>query len=529
MRSAGGRLTVNCTAAAITLLAGAFGSVAAQDGRVQSIDPALTRQVDALVAAAMKGQRIPALSVAVLRANELIVAKGYGLADVERRHAADADTVYPIGSISKQFTAAGILFLAERGRLALSDPAAMHLPAARRHAQRISLEQLLRHASGLREFLTLPGFAALDADASARVDDLLALVDREPLGFAPAARWSYSNTGYQWLARIIEHLNGEPYEQFLTEVLFKHAGLPSLHHCGSAAPAGTVARGYTWRKGRWTPVPDDNMNLARGDGGLCGNAVDLARWARALARTDVLAPQSYARMTEPTVLADGSQAPYGMGLALLPLDGKRARVAHNGAIGGFTATLAYYPDDDLAIAILTNRAGAFPEAIEKALARRLLELPAPRIVEAPLPAPLAAALTGRWEIGVAGFPVSIERRANRLWIDMPPPGVASALRYLGGGRLVAAVAPDAVAIQVPEGTELAEPAARIDRLIITMANMAWFAHRGDAGSLAEPEPAPPAVPMPPSAAGAVAPASDSLPTPAPPAQAAPRRLPGQRP
>lgn len=515
--------------------------------RAAAPDPAATRALDPLVAAAMKSQNLPGLSLAVVRGERVLVARGYGLADVEGKVAATEQTVYPIGSISKQFTAAGILFLAERGRLALSDPAARHLPVPRRHAQRVTIEQLLRHTAGLREFITLPAFRDLEAQPGANVDALHAALDREPLSFVPGTRWSYSNTGYQWLARIIEHLNGEPYEQFLAEVMFKHVGLPSLHQCGTR-PAVRLARGYAWRQGRWTPAAEENMALARGDGGLCGDAVDLARWARALARSDALAPASYARLVDPTILTDGTPAPYGMGVSLLPLDGERARVSHNGAIGGYQATLAYYPDDDLAIAVLTNRAGAFTEAIEKAIARRLLNQPAPRVTDAPLPPGLADRVVGEWEIGVAGLPVRVTRRGERLWLEVPPPGVTSALRHQGNGRFVAAVAPDAVEVQYVEGHGGPE------ELAVTMANMQWFARRGSAAALAAPDaaegagapataaplpapqalptaPSPPVVPLPPTVpeAAPAAPMQAEPPAPAPrPAPRPPARLPGPR-
>jgi D-alanyl-D-alanine carboxypeptidase len=544
------RMALAARAAVLLAGLGAAAAAPAQTapaaGPATAADPAATRALDPLVAAAMKSQNIPGLSLAVVRGERVLVAKGYGVADVEGKVAATAQTVYPIGSISKQFTAAGILFLAERGRLALSDPAARHLPVPRRHAQRVTIEQLLRHTSGVPEFLMLPAFQELNRGSGGSVDELHAVLDREPLSFVPGTRWSYSNTGYQWLARIIEHLNGEPYEQFLSEVMFKHVGLPSLHHCGTL-PAVRIARGYAWRQGRWTPAPQENMALARGDGGLCGNALDLARWARALARSDALAPSSYARLVDPTVLADGTPAPYGMGVSLLPLDGERARVSHNGAIGGYQATLAYYPDDDLAIAVLTNRAGAFTEAIEKAIARRLLNQPAPRVTDAPLPPGLADRLVGEWEIGVAGLPVRVSRKEQRLWLEMPPPGVTSALRHQGNGRFVAAGAPDAIEVQYVEGDGGPE------ELAITMANMQWFARRGSAAALAAPDaagapgiaaplpapqalpaaPSPPVIPLPPTAPEALPAAPSQADPPAAPPRPAPRppppvRLPGPR-
>jgi CubicO group peptidase (beta-lactamase class C family) len=268
---------------------------------------------------------------------------------------------------------------------------------------------------------------------------------------------------------VIEKAAGAPYEEFLQSAFFNPLQLGSLHHCKQAPQPPREASSYTLRKGRLGLARWENMNTARGDGGLCGNVVDLARWMRLLARGDVVGAASVDAMTRPTFPALGPTAPYGLGLGLLPLDG-RHRISHTGEIGGFSAAAAYYPRDDLAIAVLSNLAGVPVEAIERAMARAVLDLPAPRIADLPVPDDLRRRLTGRWEIGIPGFVIEVVDGGNRLAVRMPPPGCSDELRYQGQGRFVSARVPDVQYVQLTEG----EP---LGALTVGMGDMHWDARR----------------------------------------------------
>lgn len=219
------------------------------------------------------------------------------------------------------------------------------------------------------------------------------------------------------------------------------------------------------------------MNTARGDGGLCGSATDLARWTRLLARGDAIAPAAVERMTRPTTTTAGWTAPYGMALALLPLDG-RPRISHTGAIGGFSAAAAYYPGDDLAIAVLTNLAFVPAEAIERDIARAVLGLPAPPLRDLPVPAELRDRIVGRWEIGIPGFAIDIAQDGDRLRVRMPLPGWSGELRYQGNGRFASARAPDVEYVLVAGG-------ATADSSVIGMGDMHWDARHVPAGGAAK--------------------------------------------
>ena len=431
-----------------------------------------TTTADAIDSAAQRSHSrfgIPGMSVAVLLGGRLVYAKGFGLADVASQAPADAQTVYPLGSIGKQFTAAGVLALAQAGRIGLADPVARHVPEHWPHGDAATLEHLLRHTSGVREFFSVPEAAALIEDPRGTIDELMAIVAREPLVFATGSRWSYSNSGYHLAARAIEKRTGQPYEAFLGATFFEPLQLPSLHHCGPAPQPPRDATGYARRRGAIVVAPWENMNTARGDGGLCGNAVDLARWTRQLARGQALPAKVSAQMTRPTTTTDGAAMPYGMGLALLPLDG-RPRVSHSGAIGGFSAAAAWYPNDDLAIAVLTNLAFVPAEAIERDIARAMLGLPAPRWRDLPVPADLRARVVGRWEVGIPGFVIEVAEAKGRLRVRMPLPGWSGELRYQGDGRFVSQATPDVEYLQLaaagPDGA-----------MVIGMGGLHWDAQR----------------------------------------------------
>lgn len=424
-------------------------------------DPIKERPVvDSIAEGERSRQSIPGLSVVITRGGRVLHAEGYGIADRESGTRATPQTVYQIGSISKQFTAAGILRLAERGRLSLDDRVIDVLPGLPGDWSAVRLRHLLQQTSGVRDFLFLPEYEALNANLESPAGELRALIARQPLQLAPGERWSYSNSNYTLLAALIEKISGMPYERFLEQEFFQPLGLASIHHCAPHPTAPHHARGYGLRDGSVVAAPPDNMNLARGDGGLCASTEDLARWGLALATGKAVDARSYELMTTPDPLRDGTIPAYGFGLSLVDLDGRR-KVAHHGAMTGFTGMLAIYPDDDLVIAVLANRGGLWADGIEKAIARAVLGLPQPDFREVHLGAEGARRFQGTYDLGA--FTVRIVEREGRLWMETPPPAPTAPLLHLGAGTFVAATDPDAIRL-VFEG----------ERLTLSMAGMHWY-------------------------------------------------------
>jgi D-alanyl-D-alanine carboxypeptidase len=302
---------------------------------------------------------------------------------------------------------------------------------------------LLNHTSGLREIFTYEEAGAAFDDLTRTRSQYHSFLRRIPSDFAPGSRWSYSNTNYALLALLVERLEGAPYEDVLVRRFFAPHGLGSLRQCQSLPQRPGEAFGHVLSNGAAAVAAPENMEWIRGDGGLCGNALDVARWSRLLATGRILPASGYERMTARTRVTSGPESDYGFGLSLVPLDGIR-KVSHNGAMRGFSASAAYYPDSALTVVVLTNRGDVRTESIERAIARVLLGLPAPSTESIALTEAEATRYVGTFDIGV--FHIRIRQREGGMWLEMPPPGPTTRLVYRGYGRFVGAGDPDATVV-----------------------------------------------------------------------------------
>jgi D-alanyl-D-alanine carboxypeptidase len=455
-------------------------------------------EVDALAARALDEHQVPGMAIVVLREDELLLARGYGQPDVTGDVSASgsasgsasrsasgsasasasgsasapanvsATTVFQLGSISKQFLAALVVALADDGVLSLDDAVAGHLPDFTTLPPTLHVRHLLNHTSGVRELFTLPEAEHGFDDLTMGVDALRAAVRRAPVDFEPGSRWSYSNTNYTLLAFIVERLTGVPYHEALAQRFFRPLQLASLRQCTPLPAQDDEARGHVRRNGTVMVAAPENMNWAWGDGGLCGNAMDVARWTRLLATGGVISTTSYALMTTPSTLPDGRAADYGHAISLVAMDGLAKR-AHNGAMAGFSASAAYYPASALTVVVLTNRGDVRSEVIERDVARRVLGHPQPAFTEHVTSPAERARVAGTYDIGV--FDVVVVDRDGQLWLEVPAPGPTTPLRHLGDGVFAGAIAPDAYRVTFSNG---AGPAQEV-RLF--MAAMHWYGVR----------------------------------------------------
>jgi len=425
-------------------------------------------QVASLAAAALDEFKIPGLSVAVMQGDELLLSSGYGRGEVARAAPVTAETVFQLGSIGKQFLAALVLRLAEQGSVSLDDAVTRHLPEFNLLSPQIRIRHLLNHTSGIREPFTMPAYIAGIEDLNRSTAELVAILQQAPVDFAPGSRWSYSNANYLILAQLVERVTGMPYERVLTREFFQPLGLTSLHQCTPLPQGSLEARGHVSKDGTPVLAAPENMNWIRGDGGLCAHALDLARWTRLLASGRVVTQESYHAMSAPARLSDGREVDYGFGLSLVSLDG-RHKIAHNGAMLGFSASAAYYPDAALTVVVLANRGDVRTEVIERRIARRLLHLPIPRFSAHALSSDARKRYVGDFDIGV--FTVHVVDRGDQLWLEMPPPGPTTILRFLGNGEFVSESAPDAYQVHF----DLVSDRAKELRLL--MGAMHWYGQR----------------------------------------------------
>ena len=425
-------------------------------------------EIDTIASNALRERRIPGLALVVLKRGDVAFARGYGVGDIGRSESVSPATVFQLGSIGKPILAALVLRLADQQRLSLDDPVTRHLPEFGRLPADLRVRHLLSHTSGIREPFTMQAYLAGIEDLARRPEEMVAILRDAPVDFAPGARWSYSNANYMLLALIVERVTGRPYERVLATEVFEPMSLPSLRQCTPLPQLPAEARGHVGRRNQVSHAAPENMHWIRGDGGICGSALDLARWLRLLARGKLVSGAAFDRMRAPTQPDGGPSADYGLGLSLVSLDGVR-RIGHNGAMLGFSASASHYPDSDLTVVVLANLGGVRTEAIERAAARRLLGMPAPDLRGQPGPADARERFTGSYDIGV--FTVKVQERDGRLWLESPPPAPTTALRYLGGDEFAGDIDPDAIRIRFTTA------GGRADALRLFMGGMHWYGRR----------------------------------------------------
>jgi len=351
---------------------------------------------DSMAAAALAQPVTPGVSVAVARSGEIVFARGYGHADVELDVPASPRTVYRIGSITKQFTAALVMRLVEAGRLSLDDPLSRFLPDFPRGGE-VTVRHLLNHTSGIKSYTGLDeaNWATIFRHDLTH-DELIDLFDELPFDFEPGAEYRYNNSAYYLLGVVLERAAGEPYAEQV-EGLAGDLGLDRTEYCGNAEIIRGRAEGYRYEDGALRNAAFLSMEVPGAAGALCSTVLDLVRWTHLLTTGRVVEPSSFEEMTTPAVLTTGDTTAYGYGLGLGELEGHR-KISHGGGINGFTSAMAHYPDRDLTIAVLTNAEGGQPARIEEALARTALGLPLLVVKDLPLTDEERSRYVGTYEL-----------------------------------------------------------------------------------------------------------------------------------
>jgi D-alanyl-D-alanine carboxypeptidase len=366
----------------------------------------------------------PGAAVGVVHRGETITA-GYGLANVEWGVPIDPQTVFRIGSITKQFTAAAILRLVEQGRLALDDRIEKHLPDYPVGERTITVRQLLQHTSGIRSYTGLPDFFIRHSRKDLSLNRLIDLFKDEPADFAPGERYLYNNSGYVLLGAIIEAKSNQSYEAHLEETLFKPLGLAATRYLHDGPITPRRASGYAFAPGL-VNAPMLSMNLPHAAGSLGSTVEDLLAWERALRGGQVVSAASYGQMTTPGRLNDGSGIGHGYGLAVHDYRGMPV-VGHGGGINGFSSNLIHLPGEDLTVCVLSNVGGAPVQQVSYALARAALGLADVERKAVQLEEARLAACAGLYRLdGGPPFPLSVKDGAlsspfpqpNSVWRPM---------------------------------------------------------------------------------------------------------------
>ncbi len=364
--SAGGvRLTISFFSIVLAM-ACLCGTGAAQATPSPKLAPELQHQIDHIAQDALARTGVPSASVAVVKNGQVAYVQAYGQARLEPPTPASPEMRYSIGSISKQFTATAILMLAEQGKLSLDDPVAKYIPNLTR-ANEVTIRELLSHTSGYQDYWPqdyVPPFMTHPITAE-KIMDLWA---RKPLDFDPGTKWQYSNTNYVIAGVIVEKISGKPLLDFLQQRMFSPLGIQDVDNIDLHRLPDTDATGYMrYALGPPRVAPKEGPGWLFAAGELAMPASELAKWDIGMLQQRLLKPVSYKEMQTEVKLKDGSGTRYALGLGVGSVAGHRM-VSHSGEVSGFTAQNAVFPDDNLAVVVLTN-----PDAASAAglIARRV--------------------------------------------------------------------------------------------------------------------------------------------------------------
>jgi CubicO group peptidase (beta-lactamase class C family) len=342
---------------------------------INTLPPGLSAKVQAVVQEIVRKTHAPSASVGIVKDGQVVYVAAFGHSRLAPPKLASPDMHYAIGSISKQFTTACILLLAEEGKLTLDDPVAKYFPELTR-ANEVTIRNLLSHTSGYEDYAPqaypIPAWTPR-TPAQAIVHECAT----KPLDFEPGTQYQYSNTNFNIVGLIVEKVSGEPFWQFLSTRVLKPLGmmrtidLDTQHD--QLEPTGYARNAL----GPLRPAIMEAPGWYFADGEMAMPVGDLLTWDISMIRQSVLKPASYAAMETEMKLKNGQSAHYGLGLTIGALDGHRM-VSHGGEVGGFVASNTVFPDDGIAVAVLTNQeAGSAAGSIGRALSALLLPAPPP--------------------------------------------------------------------------------------------------------------------------------------------------------
>jgi D-alanyl-D-alanine carboxypeptidase len=340
------------------------------------------RAVDALVAAEVEARGLVGITLAVARDGKIVLSRGYGLASLADRRPVTGETMFAIGSVTKQFTCACILLLAEDGKLSPQDKVAKYYPDLTK-ADEITILDLMNHVSGYPDYYPLD-FVDRRLATPRPVDEVIRLYGTGKLDFEPGTRYSYSNTGYDILGRIVEKTSGLPFGEFLSRRILKPLGMEHTTYEPDTS-GDRFAQGYSsFALSGPEPAVPEGKGWVSAAGAIFSTPSDLVRWDLALMSGKVLKPESYKLMTSPRKLPDGRISNYGCGLSVGDRGGT-AVYGHNGAVAGFLAYNTMVPSTGTAVALISNfdASGDASAVFRKVLLPLLPPVPpAPPVVEA---------------------------------------------------------------------------------------------------------------------------------------------------
>jgi D-alanyl-D-alanine carboxypeptidase len=340
-------------ASAVLMLSLVVSSTSAQKGET---DATLAEAADAYLKTEVSSARVPGMAVCVVRRGNVVLARGYGFANMELSVPASAHTIFELASLTKPFTAVAIMTLAEEGRISLEDRLPKYFAGAPASWTNVSVEHLLRHTSGFGDFFAVPELRSRSDFAWEReieLTDLVPILFRVPIPSEPGEKWSYSNLGYYLLGLIIEKVTGEPYEDVLKHRILEPLHMTETRRMSRSTVIAQRASGYTWQDQVLRNATYTSTTWAYSEGGLVSSAADLAKADQGFFGEKLLTRRTLERMWQQSRLKDGTVANYGLGWNV-GSDPRRRQVYHSGNKPGFSAIIRHYLDESLTVVVLAN-------------------------------------------------------------------------------------------------------------------------------------------------------------------------------
>jgi CubicO group peptidase (beta-lactamase class C family) len=363
----------------------------------------------------------PGAAAIVVKDGKVVLRKGYGMANLELGVAMAPEMVFELGSVTKQFTAAAILLLQERGQLKVEDDITKYLPDWPTHGQTITLENLLTHTSGIPSYTGLPEwFPHMREDL--KPADVAALFKDKPLEFNPGEKWAYDNSGFFLLGMIIEKVSGKSYEDFVEAEIFHKLGMTHSRYGHPEEIVPRRATGYSKDEKSFENASFISMTQPYAAGSLMSTVDDLAIWDRALAGETLLKRASLDRMFTAAHLKSGLSTHYGYGMGVSDFQGKRL-LQHGGDINGFTTVVTFVPEEKLFVAILSNNEASDPrpDAVALRIVAKSLGKPLEDRRSLPLDAKLLDEYVGVYRFDEKTVRVITREGGKLFWQRSPRP------------------------------------------------------------------------------------------------------------
>jgi CubicO group peptidase (beta-lactamase class C family) len=373
----------------------------------------INTEIDALLRSQIDPHE-PGVAVALLKENHIVHCQGYGLANLEWKQPVTPHTVFGLGSLTKPFTATAMMLLEKQGKLHLDDPIQTYLPNYPISRHTVTLMHLLTHTSGIPNFVTQPEFWEKHAAVKTSADAVIELFKALPFDFEPGTKYSYSNSGYVLLGRILERLLDMSYAEVIQQLIFDPLGMMHSYYLSPEPILPSRASGYRHTEQGYQHARFLTAAVTYAAGGLGSTLEDLLLWDAALREERLLNRITQDRMYTPVQLVDGTKENYGLGWGIGQYR-QRHFLCHAGGAPGFSAFFGCFPEESVTIIILSNREGFDASGLARQMSHLVLDLPSPVRTSVPYSPEMKRNVIGTYS-GVYGT-VEVKEEEQTLYLD----------------------------------------------------------------------------------------------------------------